>query len=90
MGGWGPSSLDYSRSFTVSYEVGKSVDLAYHYDDSEVGGEEKPPRPPHTIARNIAARRKKKKKNVHIIIRSLLTPRLRRMKRIRALLSELT
>lgn len=32
----GASSLDHSRSFTVSYEVGKSVDLAYHYDDSEV------------------------------------------------------
>ena len=38
LGGWGPSSLDHSRSFTVSYEVGKSVDLAYHYDDSEAWG----------------------------------------------------
>ena len=32
----GAASLDHHRSFTVSYEVGKEVDLAYHHDDSEV------------------------------------------------------
>ena len=32
----GASTLDHHRSFTVSYEVGKDVDLAYHFDDSEI------------------------------------------------------
>lgn len=30
------STLDHSRSFTVSYEPDKTFDLAYHYDDSEI------------------------------------------------------
>ena len=32
----GACTLDHSRSFTVSYEVGKTEDLAYHYDDAEI------------------------------------------------------
>lgn len=32
----GAASLDHHRSFTVTYEVGKEVDLAYHHDDSEI------------------------------------------------------
>lgn len=32
----GAASLDHHRSFTVTYEVGEEVDLAYHHDDSEI------------------------------------------------------
>ena len=33
---WVGDGIDSHRTFIVTYEIGKDVDLSYHYDDAEV------------------------------------------------------
>ena len=33
---WAGADIDSHRTFIVVYQIGKDVDLSYHYDDAEV------------------------------------------------------